>query len=161
MTIDLNASDVEPTVAAASRILDRVLVAVDYTMDSHRAVGVALELKRTRGSAVRVFHAAESDGSDDWLAGIGSPAVGGDWIVEAKGRLGRFLENIAPGSARSVEIAARVGAPLHTLRREIDAWSPTLVIAAARVHARLVRSPAEHLVHDIPVPLMIIPAQRG
>jgi nucleotide-binding universal stress UspA family protein len=149
----------EATVAAASKILDRILVAIDYSMDSHRALGVALELERLHGSIIRVFHAAESTGSDDWLAGIGSPSVGGDWVEESRHRLHRFLDNVAPGSSSRIEIAARVGNPIETIRREIRDWSPTLLIAAAHVHAIIVRSPAEQLVRDIKVPVLVLPRE--
>jgi nucleotide-binding universal stress UspA family protein len=150
-------TNLEPTVASAGRILDRVLVAVDFSMDSHRAVGVALELQRMHGSVVRLFHAAESSGSDDWLGGIGSPSVSGDWVVESTARLRRFLENVAPGSSTRFEVSARVGDVISALRAEIGAWAPTLLIAALPVHSRILRSPAEHLVHDLDVPTLIIP----
>jgi nucleotide-binding universal stress UspA family protein len=155
-TSSTSASDEDP-VPAAVHILDRLLVLVDYSADSQRAVGLALELQRTRDSVVRVFHAAHSEGSDEWLGGIGSPSVGGDWVAESKGRLRRFLENIAPGSSSRVEVGARVGLITSVLPAEIRAWSPTLIIAAVSVHARMFRSPAEQLVHEIPVPTLIIP----
>jgi len=154
----MHVSNVEPTVAAAGRILDRILVPIDYSMDSHLALGVALELQRTHGSTVRLFHAAESDGSDDWLGGIGSPAVGGDWVAKAKGRLRRFLENVAPGNAANVEVSARVGETLHTLLAEIREWRPSLLVAAATVDARVFRSAAQRIVRDAAIPTLIIPA---
>jgi nucleotide-binding universal stress UspA family protein len=150
-------SNYEPTVASAGRILDRVLVAVDFSMESHTAVGVALELQRVHGSVVRLFHAAESTGSDDWLGGIGSPAVAGDWVTESTARLRRFIDNVAPGAASKLEVSARVGEIVFALGLEIREWRPTLLIAALPVHSRILRSPAEHLVHDVEIPTMIIP----
>jgi nucleotide-binding universal stress UspA family protein len=147
----------EPTVASAGRMFDRILVAIDFSMESHRAIGVALELQRLHGSTVRLFHAAESSGSDDWLGGIGSPSVGGDWITESTGRLRRFVDNVAPGTSSRLEVGARVGELVFVLRLEIREWAPTLLIAALPVHSRIVRSPAEHLVHDLEVPTLIIP----
>jgi nucleotide-binding universal stress UspA family protein len=130
---------------------------VDYTMSSHRALGIALELMRTHGSDVCVFHAAESGGSDDWLGGIGSPAVGGDWVSEAVARLRRFLDNVAPGASTRVEVMAKVGEPLPTLRIAAREWGASLIVAPAHVHARLFRSPAERLVHESEVPVLVLP----
>lgn len=144
-------------VADATTIFRRVLVPVDYTMDSHRAVGVALALRRQYGSVVCVFHTAESAGSDDWLGGIGSPSVGGDWVAEAEARLRRFLLNVAPAEAEGIEVRARMGASAHTLPKVVDDWEATLVVAAAALHRRFFRSAAERLVRDLDVPILIIP----
>jgi nucleotide-binding universal stress UspA family protein len=147
----------EENVVRGSRVLDRVFVPVDYTMSSHRALGVALELMRTHGSDVCVFHAQESAGSDDWLGGIGSPSVGGDWVSEALARLRRFLENVAPGSSSRVEVMAKVGESMPTIRRAAQEWGASLIVAPADVHARIFRSPAEHLVHESDIPVLVIP----
>jgi nucleotide-binding universal stress UspA family protein len=138
-------------------ILERILVPVDYSMESHRAVALALELRRTHGSAVCLFHAAQSTGSDDWLAGIGSPSVAVDWVAEAHGRLRRFLANVAPGAGEGIDVRARVGLPLDTLGQEAHGWGATLVIATARVQSWLVRSPAERLLRELGLPVLIIP----
>ena len=153
--------EVEEHVARGSSVLDRILVPIDFTMDSHRALGVALEMMRTHGSSVCVFHAAESAGSDDWLGGIGSPSVGGDWVSEAEGRLRRFLENVAPGSSSRVEVMAKCGLPVQTMRRAAQEWGASLIVAPAGVHARFFRSPAERLVHDSGVPVLVIPIDEA
>jgi nucleotide-binding universal stress UspA family protein len=144
-------------VVRGSSVLDRVFVPVDYSMSSHRALGVALELMRTHGSDVCVFHAAESDGSSDWHGGIGAPSVGGDWVSYALSRLRRFLDNVAPGFASSVEVMASVGEPLGAMRRAAREWGASLIVAPASVHARVLRSPAERLVHETEVPVLVIP----
>lgn len=151
---------IEENVARGSSVLDRVFVPVDYTMSSHRALGVALELMRTHGSDVCVFHAAESAGSDDWLGGIGSPAVGGDWVSEALARLRRFLDNVAPGASSRVEVMAKIGEPLLTLRRAAREWGASLIVAPADVHARIFRSHAERLVHESDLPVLVIPNDK-
>jgi nucleotide-binding universal stress UspA family protein len=148
---------IEENVVRGSSVLDRVFVPVDYSMSSHRALGVALELMRTHGSDVCVFHAAESDGSADYQGGIGSPAVGGDWAAQALARLRRFLDNVAPQFAASVEVLARCGEPLVTMRHAAREWGASLIVAPASVHARVLRSPAERLVHETDVPVLVIP----
>ncbi len=163
MTVQSFEVGVEENVARGKQVLDRVFVPVDYSMSSHRALGVALELMRTHGSAVCIFHAAESDPSDDWLGGVGSPAVGGDWAAAALDRLRRFLDNVAPGSSERVEVRALVGEPLVMMRRAARDWGATLVVAPAKVHARFIhslRTPAERLVHDSDVPVLVLPAEN-
>lgn len=137
-------------------VFDRIFVPVDFSIDSHRAVRVALELRRMRGSAMCLFHAVESTGSDDWLGGIGSPAVGGDWVSEATRRLRRFLANLGIDDD-GIDVRARIGLPLRTVCESARDWNATLVIAAARVHASLVRSPGERLVRQLGLPVLVIP----
>lgn len=155
----MQTTDVEykPT-AAAVTIFRRLFVPVDFSMQSHRAVAVALDLQRTHGSEVCVFHWVASSGSDDWLGGIGSPAVAGDWVAETKERLRRFLENIAPGSSERVEVHARFGETIQSIRTAAEGWGATLVIVSASVRPQFLRSPAERLVHKFGLPTLIIPA---
>ncbi len=148
---------VEPAIASAAEIFRRLLVPVDYTMDSHRALGVALDLARTYGSAVGLFHSEESTGADEWLGGIGSPSVGGDWVAEARGRLHRFVENVAPWALDRLDLLASVGDPVHELRRAARSWDASLVVASASVYAGFLRSPAERLVHGFDLPTLILP----
>lgn len=157
MISNASPSALEPNVARGSTTLDRVFVPVDYSMSSHTALGIALELMRVHGSSVCVFHAAESDASDEWLGGIGSPAVGGDWVSEAENRLRRFLDNVAPGMSSRVEVMAKVGEPHSMLREGALEWGATLIVAAADAHGRVFRSPAERLVRDNDVPVLVLP----
>lgn len=148
----------DPAIVSAAEIFRRVIVPIDYSMESHRAFGVALDLVETHGSTVSLFHAEESSGADEWLGGIGSPSVGGDWIAEAKGRLRRFVLNVAPWMAGRVDILASIGEdPVHELRRAAHGWGATLVVASANVYSGFLRSPAERLVHGFEVPTLIIP----
>jgi nucleotide-binding universal stress UspA family protein len=152
-------TELESNIARAPHVFDRVLVPVDYSMASHRALGLALELRRTHGSALCLFHAAESTGGDEFLAGIGSPSVGGDWVAESKERLLRFLDNVAPGKAAGIDVRARVGLPIAMLVAEARAWRPTLVVAAIRFQPRFpFRSPAERLIRRLRVPVLLVPA---
>ncbi len=149
---------IDPTVAEAKQIFARVFVPVDFTMSSHQAVGIALELKRVFGSEVCVFQLAEEGGADEFLGGLGDPATPGDLMKRAEGRLHRFIENIAPGYAESVEVRARADVkPIEDMRDEARRWGATLVVAATTFEG-LFRSPAEKLVHGFDIPVMLIPA---
>lgn len=160
MISNASPSALELNVARGSTTLDRVFVPVDYSMGSHAALGVALELMRVHGSSVCVFHAAESDATDEWLGGIGSPAVGGDWISEAENRLRRFLDNVAPGTASRVEVMAKIGEPHRTIREAALEWGATLIVAAVDAHGSVFRSPAERLVHDNDIPVLVLPTRE-
>jgi nucleotide-binding universal stress UspA family protein len=146
-----------PTVETGRTILDRVLVPVSYSIGSHRAVGVALELQRVHGSAVCLLHAIESTGSDDWLAGIGSPAALENWVAATNERLRRFLDNVAPGFRDVVEVRSRVGPAIETVPAEARRWGATVVVATASLRPMLLRSPAERLLRKIGIPTLIIP----
>ena len=143
----------------ALQLFERVFVVVDFSAASRRAVATALELRRSFGSRVCLFHLAELDGSDEFLAGLGSPAVASDLVEEATGRLQRYIRNIAPNHADEVELRSRRSvSPIDDMHREAMSWRATLVIAATESHATLLRSPAEKLVHDFDIPVLVIPS---
>ncbi len=147
----------EPIVVEAQEIFARVFVPVDFTRSSRQAVGVALALKRSFGSKVCVFQLAEEGGADEFLGGLGDPATPGDLVRNARERLQRFVENIAPAFAGSVEVRACVDVkPLEEIRDEARRWGATLVVAATTFKG-IFRSPAEKLVHGFDIPLLLIP----
>ena len=153
----IGTASIDPIVAEAKQIFARVFVPVDFTMSSHQAVGVALELKRAFGSQVCIFQLAEEGGADEFLGGLGDPATPGDLMQRAQGRLRRFIENIAPAEADSVEVRAYADVkPMEDTRDEARRWGATLVIAATKFEG-LFRSPAEKLVHGFDIPVLLIP----
>lgn len=156
--MQLVTSTVAPTVAEAKEIFARVFVPVDFTTSSHQAVGAALELKRAFGSEVCIFQLAEEGGADEFLGGLGDPASPGDLVRSARERLQRFIENVAPTFADSVEVRASTYVkPMEDIRDEARRWGATLVIAATTFEG-LFRSPAEKLVHGFDIPVLLIPA---
>lgn len=147
----------EPSVGRARSILERIFVPVDFSMESHRAVGVALALQRSLRAEVCLFHAAQSDGTDEFLGGLGSPAVLGDWRAQAEQRLRRFLCNVVPGYPEHVDVLAAVEARSpRVIREEARKWGATLVVLSTDVHG-LFRSEAEKVVHDFDIPVLVIP----
>src|SRR5205807_3371311 len=81
----------------------RILVPIDFTGASKRALATALELQRRFGSEVCLFHMTELGANDEFLAGVGgTKATGTELVNEAVGRLQRFVENIFPGSSSLV-----------------------------------------------------------
>jgi nucleotide-binding universal stress UspA family protein len=157
---DREEPDVEESMVASARfVFERIFVPVDYTRDSQLAVGVALELQRAHGSQVCLFHAAEGGGENDFLGGIGSPAVQGDWVAQARERLRRFLENVAPDAMDRLELRAAMDTDdvLRMIHDEARTWGASLLVVAAPVHRRLLHSKAERIVHDSEIPTLVIP----
>src|SRR6185369_850424 len=98
----------EPSVGRARTILERVFVPVDFSMESHRAVGVALALQRSMGARVCLFHVAQPDATNDFLGGLGSSVAQGDFLKHAEDRLLRFVDNLVPGYPGKVETRASI-----------------------------------------------------
>ena len=151
----------EPSVGRAKTILERIFVPVDFSMESHRAVGVAMALQRSLGAKICLFHAAESDGTYEFLGGIGSPAVLGDWRAAAEQRLRRFIDNLVPDYPGPIEVRAHVDAQSpRVIYDQARRWGASLIILATDVHG-LLRSDAEHLVHDFDIPVLVLPKPKA
>jgi nucleotide-binding universal stress UspA family protein len=137
----------------------RVLVPVDYSTDSHRAVGVALELHRVHGSAVCLFHVQHDQGNDEFLGGLG--AVQQQRVSDALGRLKRFVDNIAPGTAADVEMRARVGGEGERAKFILEGaaeWNATLIILTNAQHRTLFPSIAQRVVKKANVAVLALSA---
>lgn len=148
----------EPSVGRARSILERVFVPVDLSMESHRAVGVALALQRFLHAAVCLFYVAEPDATNDYLGGIGSPATMGDWLAASEERLRRFFVNLVPGYPLPVELRASVDVNVPRLvEREARTWGASMVVVTADVHTRFFRSEAERWIRDFELPMLVIP----
>lgn len=146
-----------PVAADVKELFARVFVPVDLTPSSHLALRAALELKRAFGSEVCIFQLAEEGGADEFLGGLGDPVTPGDLVSNVRGRLRRFLENVAPELADTVEVRARAEVkPMDGIRDEARDWGATLVVAATTFKG-LFRSPAEKLVHGFEIPVLLIP----
>jgi nucleotide-binding universal stress UspA family protein len=142
----------------ARELFARVFVPVDFSPSSHVALGTALELKRAFDSQVCVFQLVEESGGDEFLGGLGDPSSPGDLVRGGRERLRRFLENVAPAFADTVEVRACTDVkPMDDLRDEARSWGATLVVAATTFHG-FFRSPAEKLVRGFDIPVLLIPA---
>src|SRR5689334_4752101 len=112
-------------VAEGTRVFDRIFVLIDFTtLSCHRALGVAVALRRAFASRICLFHMPELSGGDEFLAGIGSPSVvGADLQEETKGRLSRFVQHVAPEVAGQVELRAALGVNvIESLKKEAIKW---------------------------------------
>jgi nucleotide-binding universal stress UspA family protein len=154
--------DARSLLSEAQALFRRVFVPLDYSPDSHRTVGVALELQRIHGSDVCLFHLHHGGTSAEFLSGLGAPA--GDGNEEAKGRMRRFVDNIAPGVHARVDVRARIGGETEKRQLFVEEavdWGATLIVVTETVHSRLLRSVAEQVVRRSQIAVLTIPSGRG
>ena len=127
-----NEPTTEPFAFDAKLLFERILVPVDFSEGSRRALAIALELRRRFGSEVHLFWLTELSQNDQFLAGTGAAAVTPQDLVEAaEGRLRRFVDNLFPGRSSEVIAHARIGVDVvHAIAREARHIRTTLVLLA-------------------------------
>jgi nucleotide-binding universal stress UspA family protein len=138
-------------------IFRRVLVPIDFKMVSHRAVGVALELRRLFGAQVCMFNLTRMDENDHFLAGTGSRTSSGDLVEQGHGALRRFVDNIAPGQADQFEYDVKVADNyVAGIRDKMKTWEATLLVLSHEHHASLLRTHSERIAHSLDVPVLLL-----
>jgi nucleotide-binding universal stress UspA family protein len=142
----------------ARSLFDRVLVPVDFSEGSRRALAAALELRRQFGSEVHLFWLTEASENDQFLAGTGAAAMSPRGLIEAaEGRLNRFVDNVFPGSAGEVIVHAKVGADvLHAIARTAKGMGMTLVVLAQQPKHTVLRTQIEKLVRELDSAVLIL-----
>ncbi|MGO8994085.1 MAG: universal stress protein [Polyangiaceae bacterium] len=141
----------ESPIRAAETTFTRLLVPVDFSAGSRRALGAALVLRRSLGSEVHLFNLAELGGNDEYLAGTGANPVTPEELVEdTKARLLRFVDNVFPGHSREVTVHARMGVDVvHGIERIAKEIGATLVLLGARQRESFFRTDIEKVVRDL------------
>jgi nucleotide-binding universal stress UspA family protein len=143
--------------SAAAAPFRRILVPVDFHMPSHRAVCVAIELRRRFGASVCVFHAVRGDENDQFLAGLGSPASREDLLDEASAELRRFLQTVVPEDADAIECDARMEDDyVGAIRAKASEWEATLLVLSPESHPSLLRTHSEKLMKSLTVPVLLL-----
>jgi hypothetical protein len=118
-------------VEAAAATFERVLVPVDFSAGSRRALAAALLLKDRLHSEVHVLHLGTLGSNAEFLAGSGAEVGFGDIQEDAKAEAIRFVDNVFPGRSSEVVVHASVGEDvaggIEAIARQVR---PTLVILA-------------------------------
>jgi nucleotide-binding universal stress UspA family protein len=115
----------------AKAAFDRVLVPVDFTSASRRALAEALWLKDHLGSEVHLLHLGTLGSNAEFLAGTGADILYGDIQGDARAEALRFIENVFPGRSVEIVVHAAVGEDLPGAIELIETQvRPTLVILA-------------------------------
>jgi nucleotide-binding universal stress UspA family protein len=118
-------------VEEAKAAFDRVLVPVDFTSASRRALAEALWLKDHLGSEVHLLHLGTLGSNAEFLAGTGADILYGDIQGDARAEALRFIENVFPGRSAEIVVHAAVGEDLPGAIEWIETQvRPTLVILA-------------------------------
>ena len=143
--------------ADTAAIFRRVLVPVDFSMVSQRAVFVALDFHRLFGARVCLFNLTHAGANDQFLAGIGSPTTAGNLIGDGCAALSRFVNNIAPGHADVAEYDVKIADDyVGGIRDKVSEWGATLLILSHEHHAALLRTHSERIAKSLVVPVLLL-----
>jgi nucleotide-binding universal stress UspA family protein len=115
----------------AKGTFERVLVPVDFSSASRRALAEALWFKDHLGSEVHLLHLGTLGYNAEFLAGTGADILYGDIQEDARAEARRFIENVFPGRSAEIAVHAAVGEDLPRAIELIETQvRPTLVILA-------------------------------
>jgi nucleotide-binding universal stress UspA family protein len=155
-------SATEPFAFDGASVFVRILVPVDFTEGSRRALATALELRKRFGSEVHLFRMATASENDQFLAGTGADGLSPQRLVEdAEARLKRFVDNVFPGQSGEVIVHAKVGEDVvHGVARGAKTIGTTLVLLADEPKQAIFRTQVEKLVKEVDGAVMILRAPR-
>jgi nucleotide-binding universal stress UspA family protein len=130
----------------------RILVPVDFSSGSERAVATALSLRRSFGSEVHLFHLAEPSKSEH----LTPDGELGAFIVNAESRLLRFVESTFPEYGGRIAVHGSVGFDLvESITRAARAVGATLVLLAARPKHSLFRNQIEKTLRNVDCAVLV------
>ncbi len=142
--------------ARTAEIFRRILVPVDFSVESHRAIFTALELRRRFGSELGVFNLTEFDENDDFRRGLGHEFSTSNLTVLTEHRIHDFLENLQPGASQGITAMAFVG---HDVARWLSdlakEWRATLVLLATHPSHKLLRTTTEKILRGLDIPVLV------
>lgn len=147
----------EPDPQHAARIFDRVLVPVDFSLESQVAIDMALELKRRFGSEVCLFNLTTLGTNDDFRRGLGDGYTTTDLEREGKERLRILIDTLSPGASGDVGVQVYVGEDVARWVHDVAiSWPATLVVLAAHPSHTVFRSLTEKIMRALKIPLLIL-----
>jgi nucleotide-binding universal stress UspA family protein len=144
--------------SAAEGTFRRLLVPVDFSPASGRALATALVLRERLGSEVHLFHLTEHGANDEFLAGTGAGAnTPGELVEAARARLRRYVDHLFPGRAADVEVHAHYGTEVaRGIARTAEEIGATLVLLAGKPRQSLFRTPIEKIERDLRGDVMVL-----
>ncbi len=146
-------------------MFQRILIPVDGSDTSNKALVVALQMARDSGGRVRIVH------SLDELSYMSGYEYSGDVVALAREQAGKVLADAkaiadssgVPAEEQLIESpGVRLG---DCIAREATAWSADLIVVGT--HGRrgvgrvLLGSGAEQVIRTAPVPVLVIRADEG
>ncbi|HEY4013857.1 MAG TPA: universal stress protein [Polyangiaceae bacterium] len=141
----------ESPASVAGAPFARILVPIDFSPTSRRALATALLLQDHLRSEVHLLHLAQMGENDAFLAGVGGGGVPpGELAADARDRLLRFVEHLFPGRASGVVIHAQAETTVvQGIEKATAEIHPTLLILCASPRHGLLRTHVEHIIRDI------------
>jgi nucleotide-binding universal stress UspA family protein len=138
--------------------MDRILVAVDRADNASEVVAYAVELARSAGGKVRLFHSVVIPPPVPVPGVLAPGAFDGETLY---GVTAEWLERLArevPEGLRDGAVAD-VGPVVRRLRAEVRSYAPDLVVIGAHAHgpiARVLGSTAARIVNRIDRPVLVV-----
>jgi nucleotide-binding universal stress UspA family protein len=149
---------------SAANPFTRMLVPVDFSSASRRAFALAMRIAERWGSDVVLFHAAGSDGNDEFLDNTGRSWGVSDVVSQSFDHLKDFAESVVRGSsARHVIVdAERSDDPVEAVARACVRHTPSVIILGAHAHERRRwrRSRAERIARTVSCPVFLVRGER-
>jgi nucleotide-binding universal stress UspA family protein len=142
---------------------ERILVAIDFSDASVRALRLAVSVARAEGGSVSVVHvgvAPAGDANDPWTTAI-SPAIqdlAARMAAETAHRLERLVRDEVPEVLRG-DVLVREGSPPTAIVEQVRAGHHDVVVMGTHGHTGLERallgSVAERVLRHSPVPVLV------
>jgi Universal stress protein family len=136
----------------------RILVPIDFSQASKRALATALVMRERLGAEVHLVHLAEPGANSDFLAGTGASGVSpNELVADARDRLSRFVGDLFPEDAAAVFMHAHASGSVVTgIEDAIREVGATLVVLTRRDRKSLLRSHVEEIARDVSVAVLVV-----
>jgi nucleotide-binding universal stress UspA family protein len=140
-----------------SAVYRRVLIPIDFSECSARALLTGADMQRRFGSEIVLFTATGFDDNDRFLAGTGAPWSVDDVVGEGRRHLENYRREIAPGiqATYDARIADDVAGAIEAAAVRWDATLVVLGLHARKIH-RFFRSDAEKVARALPCSVMLL-----
>jgi len=135
----------------------RILVPVDFSPESRRALGLACVFRQNFGSEIHVFHLTAFGVNDDYIRGLGQPWSEADIREESKEQLRMFGESICRGLPCIYHESIVGDDVVRGISEAVDKCDATLVILPV-VHPgkRLLPSRSEKIARAVKLPVLFL-----
>lgn len=146
---------------AAHVNLQRILVPIDFSRESAKAVRYAVSLARQFDASITLVHVVEPSYGPVDIGGatVARPASEKERVARAKSKLGVLGHRIL-GPCRIVETVIRSGLAFFEITEAAKALSADLIIIGTHGYSALTRavvgSTAEKVVRHAPCPVLVV-----
>lgn len=135
----------------------RILVPVDFSPESRRALGLACVLRQNFGSEIHVFHLTAFGINDEYIRGLGQPWSEADIQEESKEQLRMFGESICRGLPCIYHDSIVGDDVVSGIAEAVERFQATLVILPV-VHPGkwILASRSEKIARAVKVPVLFL-----